>query len=441
MAVTAIATAAVVMTPTPAQAANGSLTGTVPAAPSPQLATYYRPAVVAYRLDQPGDVRTVDPSPGATYRLKVPAGLWAVQTPRWVNGVLDPASQVVPVAGGRTVAVRARADAPPPIRISAAEWTSSGLAEPEITGGIGDLMINDLVTGAEKCNTASGGRGVAVVEDRQGHRWRDVLREIKLGMSRYADPEFRAMAKRATVNIKAWAPTHRLVGHMSQSGDTFTATASLVNTKTGKTQWTKTYTVPATGDGFFGLSDTLPADVMRELCKPVAPLRVTITGRLTLASAPVNASADVALQYDAAPIKGDETNFSPTEPATWQVSSTAATATDPECRAVVERVDPGPPMFAPSVLAHKKDDGSYTVFVTSAINLWISLPGDGGGCLDVAVPVFISGAVMATGQTMVTVTRAGAGSSVGPQTFRNTETQGDDNTWTSSLTVTVTENH
>ena len=316
-------------TPTPAQAANGSLTGTVPAAPSPQLATYYRPAVVAYRLDQPGDVRTVDPSPGATYRLKVPAGLWAVQTPRWVNGVLDPASQVVPVAGGRTVAVRARADAPPPIRISAAEWTSSGLAEPEITGGIGDLMINDLVTGAEKCNTASGGRGVAVVEDRQGHRWRDVLREIKLGMSRYADPEFRAMAKRATVNIKAWAPTHRLVGHMSQSGDTFTATASLVNTKTGKTQWTKTYTVPATGDGFFGLSDTLPADVMRELCKPVAPLRVTITGRLTLASAPVNASADVALQYDAAPIKGDETNFSPTEPATWQVSSTAATATDP----------------------------------------------------------------------------------------------------------------
>ena len=81
------------------------------------------------------------------------------------------------------------------------------------------------------------------------------------------------------------------------------------------------------------------------------------------------------------------------------------------------------------------------MFVTSAINLWISLPGDGGGCLDVAVPVFISGAVMATGQTMVTVTRAGAGSSVGPQTFRNTETQGDDNTWTSSLTVTVTENH
>jgi hypothetical protein len=64
-------------------------------------------------------------------------------------------------------------------------------------------------------------------------------------------------------------------------------------------------------------------------------------------------------------------------------------------------------MSSPSALAHRSPDGNYSVGVSSGTSLWISLPGDGSGCVPVALPVQISGAVGAAGQSTVTVTKGG----------------------------------
>ena len=256
----------VALVATPAEAADGTLAGTVPKAPTAEAGAYYRPAVVAYRLDQPGMVVATTPTAGASYRLRVPAGLWAVQSPRWVKGQLTNALAAVPVAGGRTSTVRAETK-PPAVRLASAAWTSSGLAEPEVTGGIADLLASELANATGTCTTASGERGMASVVDRDSRAFREVLKEIRLGESRYASPEFRAMAKRARANMSAWAPTHRLTGTVTASGGRLTATARVVNAKTGKTEWTKTYTGPDTGDGFFSLFDTMASDAVTALCK------------------------------------------------------------------------------------------------------------------------------------------------------------------------------
>lgn len=165
------------------------------------------------------------------------------------------------------------------------------------------------------------------------------------------------------------------------------------------------------------------------------PISVTITGRITGEAGAVTGGADVSLTFDADPVPGDTLNYAPTTAVTWQVSSPTASTTNP-CTASVTSVDPGPPMAAPSILAHRNDDGGYSVWAIPVVTLGITEQGD--GCLNAEAPFPLFGGFPVGTAPIVTLPRTSPGATVGPVTLSTTAPFGGA-TYSGTYTVTVTE--
>jgi hypothetical protein len=319
-----------------ARSSNGTLSGTVATAPA--SAVGFSPVVVAERLDSPGDNRSTVANGAGAFRLSVPAGLWLVRTPTWKNGHLGFQTRVVPVAGGKSYALRASVRAGgqiPPVRIAATPWTINGSFDPYLGRGLGSLVGGETVRQADKACGSWPGRSVAIVEAHEGSAWQGILREIKLGVSKYATPEFRALARKALVATTTWAPTHKLTGTATQSivngVDTYTFDARMVNAGTGEVEWQKTYTTPVTEDVFKTL-DQISVDALGHFCSIPEGLHISTTATVNGSDDDASASAVLQADYDVWQRPGEETNYQASADVFWKVVSSTFSGKETSCQ-------------------------------------------------------------------------------------------------------------
>lgn len=210
---------------------KGVLAGSVSKAPA---GTLFEPTVVAYQLTPSLVATRVPVSAAGRFRTSVAPGLYALVLDGWVKGKPKSVVRLAVVKGGKTVRVAGlkAIAAPPPLRLSIGQFRVTDPSLAYLKNAMADLAISDFpFDRMAKCK-------MGLYEDRKYGRFGDILNEIKLGKSRFADPEFRAMALQAEKNIKLHAPTHRVNAVIDTLGDTSAAgTFSLVNLKTGKVEW------------------------------------------------------------------------------------------------------------------------------------------------------------------------------------------------------------
>ena len=286
-------------------------------------------------MDVPGQALTTSPSANGRFRLALPAGLWAVTVPTWVNGKLSYRAHAIPVAGGRTSTFRVDLRAgqqPPPFRIAAEGWKTGGEFPSETGPGYDGLMIHGLLQAFDKsCGKVnSPTQQAAVVENRDGRVFKAVLNEIKLGMSRYADAEFRAMAKRAVANLKVWAPTHKVSGSITSTTTngvrTDTATVRLVNLKTGQTEWQNTYSKDGDDSFWADVPDTAGQDIANHLCGLPAGLHISATAKVRAEDDDASGTADLKIDYDVWSRPDEPTLYWVDAPASWSITNPTLTA-------------------------------------------------------------------------------------------------------------------
>lgn len=233
----ALAAAAVVALPSTGLAAKGTLRGTVADAPAGKM---FQPAVRVFRLTPTVGAVRVPISARGVYSARVAPGLYGVVLTGWVRGRTTTAVRLVRVKSGVVTRVKTltaaglNATAPPPIRLSVGRIQVTDPSLSYLKNGLADLAIADAPF------SRFGACKMAIVEDRKYGRFNDILREIALGKSRYADPQFRALAIQAERNIKLYAPTVRLSGTVDKAGETSSSGVfRLTDMKTGKVIWSQ----------------------------------------------------------------------------------------------------------------------------------------------------------------------------------------------------------
>lgn len=233
----AVAAAAIVALPSTGLAAKGTLRGSVADAPAGKM---FQPAVRVYRLTPTYAAVRVPITARGIYSARVVPGLYAVVLTGWSKGKTTTATRLVRVKSGAVTKVKAlkaaglNATAPPSIRLSVGRVRATDPSLSYVKSGFADIAITDApYSRFDKCK-------MGLYEDRKYGRFKDILNEIALGKSRYADAEFRAMATRAEKNLKANAPTVRLNGTIDKAGTTSSSgTFSMVDLKTGKVIWSE----------------------------------------------------------------------------------------------------------------------------------------------------------------------------------------------------------
>jgi hypothetical protein len=222
----------------PAAVARGVLKGTVPLAPAKK----YRSSVHIYQLAPTPKIISVKLGKTGAYSVKVSPGLYAVVMSGWAKGKIAEVARLALVKSGKTTKVRkldgalvhSAATDVPSVRLSVGQITPPSDVS-YLKSGLADLAIADTNFAAvEKCSK------LRIYEDRKYGRFNDILNEIALGKSRYADAEFRAMSLRAEKLLKIHEPNYRLMGVVDK-GSSFDGPASgrfwVVDPKTGAKKW------------------------------------------------------------------------------------------------------------------------------------------------------------------------------------------------------------
>ena len=278
----ALAAAAIITLPSSGLAAKGTLRGTVADAPAAKM---FQPAVRVYRLTPTVGAVRVPITARGVYSARVAPGLYGVVLTGWVRGKTTTAVRLVRVKSGVVTKVKAlkaaglNATAPPPIRLSVGRIQVTDPSLSYLKNALADVAISDApFSRFDKCK-------MAIVEDRKYGRFKDILNEIALGKSRYADPEFRAMAIRAERNIKLYAPTARLSGTVDKAGETSSSgVVRLTDMKTGKVIWSER----VNAGHVFDLPGAAMAKAVNRLCSFPATYSGTVSetdslGGLTIA--------------------------------------------------------------------------------------------------------------------------------------------------------------
>lgn len=233
----AVAAATIAALPSAGMAAKGTLRGSVADAPAAKL---FQPAVRVYRLTPTYAAVRVPITARGIYSARVVPGLYGVVLTGWSKSKTTTATRLVRVKSGAVTKVKAlkaaglNAAAPPSIRLSVGQMRATDPSLSYVKSGFADIAITDApYSRFDKCK-------MGLYEDRKYGHFKDILNEIALGKSRYADAEFRAMATRAEKNLKANAPTVRLNGTIDKAGTTSSSGKfSMVDLKTGKTIWSE----------------------------------------------------------------------------------------------------------------------------------------------------------------------------------------------------------
>jgi hypothetical protein len=200
----------------------------------------FQPAIRVFRLTPTVGAVRVPISARGVYSARVAPGLYAVVLTGWVRGRTTTAVRLVRVKSGVVTRVKAltaaglNATAPPPIRMSVGRIQLTNPSLAYLKNSLADAAIADAPF------SRFGACKMAIVEDRKYGRFNDILKEIALGKSRYADPAFRSLAIQAERNIKLNAPTVRLSGTVDKAGATSSSGVfRLTDMKTGKVIWTQ----------------------------------------------------------------------------------------------------------------------------------------------------------------------------------------------------------
>ena len=246
--------------------AKGTLRGAVPDAPAGKL---FQPSVRVYQLTPAfADVRA-PLAPNGRFNVKVAPGLYGVIITGWVAGRPKSAVRLVRVKSGKVAPVpklkalpAITAEVIPSIRLSVGSIKPTDPSLGYLNNALADIGISDAPFDRfSKCK-------MGLYEDRKYGRFNDILREIALGKSRFADPEFRAMAIRAEKNLKRYAPTVRLNGTVDTvaPGDNGPASGNfqLVDLKTGKVIWSERISSAS----FFDLPGAAVSAAVSRLCDP-----------------------------------------------------------------------------------------------------------------------------------------------------------------------------
>lgn len=353
---------------------NGVVTGTVNSSPA-AFASRFVPMVTAFRMDVPGQVASVTASPSGAFRLSLPPGLWSVNVPTWSGGRLSYRGHAIPVASGRQAAFRGSERAgsqPPPYRIAAEGWSTGGEFPSEVGPGFEGLMIHGAIQALSKTCGDPRTADAVVVENRDGAAHKGVLREIRLGLSRYASPQFRAEARQALRNQKAWAPTHKIKGTISTTTtngvSTHTATVRLVNLTTGRTEWQQTYSASNDNSFWANVTDIAGQDLATRLCGPPQGLHIAATATVRGEDADASGTARLKVEYDVWSRPDEPYLYWVDAPVTWTVTgSTFAGMGD------CPKVSTGTASTTESVFvgqgaaALNRSDRSVNVFIGSSV--------------------------------------------------------------------------
>jgi hypothetical protein len=400
-------------------ARNGILTGTIPALPA-VVTRFYRPSVVAFRLDAPGDARAQTPGAARTFRLAVPPGLWAVLTPAWVAHKLTSKVTVVPVPSGKTIPVRSvlRGRTPPDNRVSVTPFTVTVPGAEEMRKGMSDMVGAGLVDPVlSKCKDSAGQATGAVVLDRGDKYFKALLAELRLGRSHFAAPEGRAQARSALANLPKWAPNYTATGTVTSiaglgGATTTSVTAKVLHSGSGQTAWEKTYTSDSTKD-LYDLAGEIASDISDELCAKAPPvLHVSLTGTFTGSDAKASATAVVAAEYDVNQRPGDLFNYASPSPVSWTILSSSVTSND-DCPKISTGPRNATPFLTPTTGAAtitRKDPRIVTLYLSSSVVApWVEtkppVKCTGGGAVGMLfaglmLPVPLGGTQTVTGATM-----------------------------------------
>jgi len=407
-----------------AAARSGVVTGTVTPTPA-AFASRFRPLVLAYRMDVPGDVRSVVPAANGSFRLTLPTGLWAVTKPTWVNGQVSYVGHAVPVTGGGTTAFRSslRTGAHvAPFRVTTEGWTTGGEFPSETGPGYEDLMAIGLLDAFNKSCGAidSPAQEAAVVANREGRVFKAIQTEIKLGRSRYADAQARAMAKSAVTKLQAWAPTHKVSGSISSTTTngvrTDTATVRLVNLKTGRTDWQNTYSKDDDNGFWSDVADTAGADIANALCGVPPGLHISATAEVRGEDEDAAATASLTAEYDVWSRPGEPTNYEVESPVTWTITNSTFTGKGacPKVAGPPQNMTTSVSVGQGAAVISDEKPRMVKVFIASTVQVdWRKTPppdectGDGSllllfNALNLTVP--LNGSASAKGSTMPGVT-------------------------------------
>lgn len=258
--------------------AKGTIRGTVPKAPAGKL---FPPTVRVYQLAPVIAAVRVPVAANGRFSVRATPGLYGLVISGWVAGRPKTAVRVVRVTRGATARIptvkalaRTAAEPIPRIRLSVGSIRPTDPSLAYLTPGLASLGIADApFTRFAKCK-------MGLYEDRKHGRYGDILREIALGKSRFADPSFRAMAHAAERNLKRHTPTVRLNGTVDTVdpvNDNFAAgTFRLVDLKTGKVIWSERVTSKA----LFDLPGAAVRAAVARLCDP-NPFPATYSGTIS----------------------------------------------------------------------------------------------------------------------------------------------------------------
>ena len=249
------------------QAGKGTIKGTVKTPAASRSDVFAATAYVA-RLDRPGEIQPVAVSERGAFKVKVAPGLYSVVTSGYARKAPDADASVVLVRSGRTVSARAphgESRRAGPVRISVGRFSPPAGADADaryFAKGIADLTIVDLVHTLTEVGDCQ--KDVRVYEDRKYGRYEEVLKELKLQASKYADQETRSKAQAALRNLPNFAPTLRVMGTITSVSQTSaTGQVRVVHIKSGKTVFSQDISSGAP----FDLSEEATAAVTDFLCE------------------------------------------------------------------------------------------------------------------------------------------------------------------------------
>lgn len=321
-------------------AGKGTVTGQITPAPA---GARFEPVVRASRLDVAGPAASTVANAAGRYRLRLPVGLWAVTAPSWTSGQLAYVTKVVPVGAGKSTVLRSRPAetlAAAPIRLTSGPWQAAGafpddLNAQVVSSAYQNLAAVDLFSALDSACSASRPEAVVVEFRGPGGRFADIMREVKLGLSKYANAEFRAMAKKALRSLKANAPTHTVTGDVTFTdvgGQVIqTVTARVTEDKTGLVTWQKEYSGPADADFYFTATEEVGRDLAKDLCRKDTGaypkvMHVVATATVTGSDDSVSGSVKATAEWDVKARAGEPTNYEATAPVVWTIMSSNVTS-------------------------------------------------------------------------------------------------------------------